>query len=419
LKEMLHTIPWFYSLMPLPFSVFLLTALLIAVATGLVLYHALSRRVRKLQDQIQRDVSQTQRDESKQSSQMAKEIEQAARATEALKKEILEHLATVHQEAAAIARELPVFRQVLYALGQSEIHAVVSFPKTGGSTLIATLANLFPDKALPTATFHTHLLAPPGQSVAAFFEGILAFTPDTPWTEHDDFFPVAWDRKLGIGHAHRCLLDERKCLPLDSTARKEGMPRRSGSKPVINYILCAREPVAACVSMLFQFVSTWKRWENLSDDALLGYLRSASSPPLVPSPPGCPWPLMQQAWWGEQIERTFGVDLLSIDFDRERGWHVYDFGQVRFLVIRLEDFKKLPEALGGFYELPPQCVRVIDENIGELKGPHGERYRNFRARAKVPADILDLAYSSRLARHFYTDAELESFRARWSEPPGA
>lgn len=171
--------------------------------------------------------------------------------------------------------------------------------------------------------------------------------------------------------------------------------------------------------MLFQFVSTWKRWESLSDERLLGYLRNLDSPVLVLSSPGCPWPLAQQVRWEEQVKGVFGLDFLALDFDSQQGWHIYDFGTLRFLVIRLESFKHLDLALSEFYDLPSQCVKVMSNNIGELKDIHGERYKQFLPRVQLPRQILDLAYSCKLAQHFYSSAELEGFYARWCEVDSA
>ena len=396
------------------------SAALMAVA-ALLLFHAISRRMKKLHRELRHEFSRELKSRtaklSKAMQQTAAEMEQlrgTTRRIEALAAHNRDTQAHLMHELSRISRETPVLRQMAYLHGQNEIHAVATFPKTGGTTIVATLADLFPEKVMPTIPFHSHMLAPSSQSLTSFFEGIISFTSDTPWTAHDDLFPTGWDKKIEVGHSHRLLLKERGCVPLDKARLNSGHGRRSRPERVINYFLTTRDPVAACVSFLFQFVSTWKRWENLSDDALHEYLRSPTSPPLIPSSPGCPWPLVQETWWREQIEQVFGLDFLSLDFDRDRGWQIYDFGQVRFLVIRLENFNSLPEALSTYYDLPVQRIHVIDSNIGEAKGEHGERYRRFRNTVKIPDNLLDMAYSSRFAKHFYSDAELEKFRARWS-----
>ena len=406
----------------LSFSWLLLASIALVIATSsLLLYQALSRRLRRLQQNIHGDITREWKSKfadlakhSRQTESQLKELQDTALS--------LAKLAASYQGAQPqpvvtlpqIQPESPVLQQMSYLLGQNEIHAVVSYPKTGGTTLVATLADLFPEKFVPVIPFQTHLLSPPSQTLTSFFEGIIAYTSGTPWSAHDDLFPMGWDKKLEVGHAHRVLLKERRCIPLDKARLNTVNVRRGRPERVINYILTARDPVAACVSFLFQFVSTWKRWENLSDDALLAYLQSPKSPPLIPSSPGCPWPLTQDVWWQEQIEQVFGLDLLSLDFDSERGWQIYDFGEVRFLVIRLENFDALPKALSTFYDLPEQRIHVLNSNIGEAKGEHGKRYRSFRSRVKIPMDLLDMAYSSRVAKHFYSADELEIFRSRWS-----
>jgi len=49
---------------------------------------------------------------------------------------------------------------------------------------------------------------------------------------------------------------------------------------------------------------------------------------------------------------------------------------------------------------------------------YAETYRDFLATARFPASLLDQAYGSRYARHFYADSELARFRRRWSAGTG-
>ena len=42
----------------------------------------------------------------------------------------------------------------------------------------------------------------------------------------------------------------------------------------------------------------------------------------------------------------------------------------------------------------------------------------FLAAVRLPAAVLDEAYGSRYARHFYADSELDRFRQRWTDGPG-
>ena len=58
-------------------------------------------------------------------------------------------------------------------------------------------------------------------------------------------------------------------------------------------------------------------------------------------------------------------------------------------------------------------VPVPARNEGRDKA-YGDRYREFLGAARLPAEVLDQAYASRYARHFYADSELDEFRRRWS-----
>jgi hypothetical protein len=50
---------------------------------------------------------------------------------------------------------------------------------------------------------------------------------------------------------------------------------------------------------------------------------------------------------------------------------------------------------------------------------YGGRYEEFLAAVRLPGRLLDTAYDSRYARHFYADSELERFRRRWIGETGA
>jgi hypothetical protein len=216
-------------------------------------------------------------------------------------------------------------------------------------------------------------------------------------------------REASIARAFRTLLNERNCIPLPAAGTK--------SDPTINLVVGVREPIANVVSYIFQLIADSSRWAEFGDEKWRQFLQNPHETlPLQTRAVGQPWPLVQQAWWKEHMENVFGLDFLALDFDKERGWHIYDFGSVRFLVIRLESFSRLPQALSQFYDMPLEFVRsrIATVNVGAEKGS-GVRYQEFRSRVKLPTEVLDLAYGSRFASHFYTSEELASFRNRWAE----
>ena len=87
------------------------------------------------------------------------------------------------------------------------------------------------------------------------------------------------------------------------------------------------------------------------------------------------------------------------------------------MLIRQESLVAAPDALGDFLGRG-RPVPVPVRNEATAKG-YAESYRDFLAGARLPASVLDEAYGSRYARHFYADSELASLRERWGGRPGA
>ena len=54
-------------------------------------------------------------------------------------------------------------------------------------------------------------------------------------------------------------------------------------------------------------------------------------------------------------------------------------------------------------------------NVGGQKA-YAEVYRRFRESIRLPDDYIEGMLSSRHMRHFYSQQEIERFRAYWSHP---
>jgi hypothetical protein len=72
----------------------------------------------------------------------------------------------------------------------------------------------------------------------------------------------------------------------------------------------------------------------------------------------------------------------------------------------------LEKAVRDFLDKPDFCLRAA--NVGTQKS-YADTYRAFKQQVKLPDAYLDRMLTSRYARHFYTPAEREAVRRRWSE----
>jgi hypothetical protein len=177
----------------------------------------------------------------------------------------------------------------------------------------------------------------------------------------------------------------------------------------IKIISLVRDPVARNVSTFFyalpQFIPDWKEKEaqqllsagelNAIFESKQHFIRTALN------------------WFDEQIKDAVGLDVYAVPFDKTRGWQVYKQGLIELLVLRMEDLQRTGEdALRKFLNLPH--LKMVKVNTGEEREAY-ELYRRFLTHP-VSQEYLEMTYSAKLARHFYTDKEIGRFVHRWCNP---
>jgi hypothetical protein len=161
-----------------------------------------------------------------------------------------------------------------------------------------------------------------------------------------------------------------------------------------------REPIAQAVSAFFHASGRQPRLAGASVDELVAALVDEE------------WARPPVRWFDREFEPGLGIAVYDHPFDPAAGYGVIDTAAARVLLVRQEDFAHLPGVLARFLHRR-EPVPVPARNEGREKR-YADRYRAFLAAARLPEPVLDRAYSSRYARHFYADGELEQFRRRWS-----
>jgi hypothetical protein len=169
-------------------------------------------------------------------------------------------------------------------------------------------------------------------------------------------------------------------------------------------VVCGvRDPVARAASALFQIGGAW---EAEPDDARAVEALARSLTDLFDGGRA------GLDWFDAQLRPVTGIDVYAQPFDRDAGWQVLTNDRFRVLVLRFEDMASAAgPALAALLDLdePPDLAH---SNEAGRKG-YAARYDLFKHTAQLPERVLDAAYGSRLATHFYTAAEREGFRHRW------
>ena len=170
-------------------------------------------------------------------------------------------------------------------------------------------------------------------------------------------------------------------------------------------VTTVREPVAQAVSAFFHASG---RRAHLDGKPTVAQLVDAFVAGEWTRPP--------VRWFDREFEPAFGIDVYERPFDPAVGYAVIETPAVRALLLRQEDFAVAPAALGRFLggRTP---VPVAPRNEASTKG-YGGQYADFVASACLPAELLDAAYGSRYAHHFYADSEREHFRRQWTGASG-
>ena len=175
-----------------------------------------------------------------------------------------------------------------------------------------------------------------------------------------------------------------------------------------NVISLVRDPVALRVSAFFQLLDEYlPDWQPQIESGKITLLDLQN---LFYEKGGLGMDGLN-TWFDAQIKPIWGIDVYNTPFSKDRGYHIYKQNpNVNLMIIRLEDLNTV--AQDAFYEfLGIKDFTIIRENIGAKK-PYSDLYKHFKT-LPLPRDIVNEAYDSRYARHFYTDREIEKFRRKW------
>ena len=111
----------------------------------------------------------------------------------------------------------------------------------------------------------------------------------------------------------------------------------------------------------------------------------------------------------------FGVDGYDQPFAPARGYAVYHSDTADVLLLKLEMLNQAaPAAVRDFLGL--SAFELVESNTADDKS-YADLYKAFRRQLRLPDAYLDRVYGSRFARHFYSPAELDAFRRKWSSLP--
>jgi hypothetical protein len=114
-------------------------------------------------------------------------------------------------------------------------------------------------------------------------------------------------------------------------------------------------------------------------------------------------------WFDNELYPLTGIDVYREPFDDKAGFNIYRKNNFSVCLVRLDKLSSLTAEISNFLGVN---VALLNDNRGEEKwySPLKKEFDN----SFIPSDeYLDFMYGSRLAKHFFSNEELLSFRDRY------
>ncbi len=116
-------------------------------------------------------------------------------------------------------------------------------------------------------------------------------------------------------------------------------------------------------------------------------------------------------WYDTEMKPVFEIDVFASEFPKSEGYKIYTQGKADLLLFKLETLDKCaPQAFNRFLGI--KNFELSKANEATQKKYYGV-YRQFLNNIIIPDEYIDHLYKSKYVRHFYSDAEIKTFRDKW------
>ncbi len=124
--------------------------------------------------------------------------------------------------------------------------------------------------------------------------------------------------------------------------------------------------------------------------------------------------LLPLTWFDVEFKKHLDIDIYRHPFDSTRGWERIRENGYDILILQLESLAHNVEIISDFigsasYSLSQQKGTY---NTGKTKW-YAELYSSAKDHISFSEEYINLMYSSKFAKHFYSTHQLETFRQHW------
>lgn len=121
-----------------------------------------------------------------------------------------------------------------------------------------------------------------------------------------------------------------------------------------------------------------------------------------------------QNYFEEEYEKKMGIPILSLPFDKERGYSEYRINnQIELAVYQLEKLDQIYPSLISFLELK-DGTRPIKDHDSKSKF-YSKYYQQALKEITFNQEYFDWSFSSKYLHHFYTEEQIKQFMNRWDK----
>lgn len=191
----------------------------------------------------------------------------------------------------------------------------------------------------------------------------------------------------------------------------EAIHRKMAKKPKTEYkiISLVRDPIAYVVSNVFQnphFASQNIKIDggSIEPNKVRLYLTEMLSEPDAFK--------YVNEWFDRELKSVFAIDVFAEPFRVNLGYTIYRGAYAEALVIRLEDLsQKGPEAVAKFLGLDSPLS--LKQTNSRSQSDEADTYQRVKKEIGISKDLCREIYSSKFAKHFYNEAMIDKFIAKW------
>jgi|SRR5690554_795485 len=117
-------------------------------------------------------------------------------------------------------------------------------------------------------------------------------------------------------------------------------------------------------------------------------------------------------WLKTEMNTVINLDLLDSPFNLKNGYSIIQSEEAEVLVLKLESINSnFKSAMNDFFGKEFDLINANESTNKDIN----KVYKEFKKNIKFPELYINTLYESDYMKHFYSDAEIESFKIKWDK----